>query len=273
MLTIIIVSFNSAEVIKRCQSDLLKSGEFPVLLIDNASPNGSAARLKEMFPNIGTISLEQNIGFGRAANIGLNKAETPYALLINPDLKTTTSDIYQLLTHAQKDPDNTAIWGPATDRKSFTGEPPRNVKWISGSAMLFNLEKIKKVGLFDENIFLFAEDTDLCERTLAAGYGIKLCPDTFFDHLVGQASPSTPALEYMKCWHRGWGQCYRISKNKHCTWSYNPRRKFFTYRLHSIISTSRKKRLQWKAKADGAAAFLHGEKAFDENGIARYSQS
>lgn len=266
MLTLIIISYNSADIIERCQSDLLKSGEFPVLLIDNASSDGSASHLQTLFPKVEVIALKQNIGFGRAANIGLRQIKTPYTLLLNPDLKTTAADIRRLLSYAQNDPDNTAIWGPVTERKNLKNAPPHNVKWVSGSAMLFDVGKIKKIGLFDENIFLFAEDTDLCERTLAAGYEIKLCPDIFFDHLAGQASPSTPALEYMKCWHRGWGQCYRITKNKHCTWLYNPRRKQLVYRLHSLISTSRKKRLKWKAKADGATAFIRGERAFDSTG-------
>lgn len=264
--TLIIVSYNSIEAVEQCQKKLLSADEFPVLLIDNASNDKSANTLREQFPAIEVIEMDNNVGYGRAANIGLRQTETPYALLLNPDLKTTAEDIRRLLEYAQNDPDNTAIWGPATERKDFTGEPPHNVKWISGSAMLFDVEKIRRVGLFDENIFLFAEETDLCERTIAAGYQIKLCPNLFFDHLVGQATPFSPQLEYLKSWHRGWGQCYRITKNGHCTWLKNPRRKFLTYRLHSLISTSQKKRLQWIAKSDGAAAFLRGEGAFDATG-------
>ena len=270
-LTLIIISYNSSKVIDRCQQKLLSSNNYPVLLIDNASPDGSADKLRKPFPNVEVVALDQNIGYGRAANVGLHKVKTPYALLLNPDLKTSVEEIEKLMTYALNDPDNTTIWGPATERKIFTGEPPQSVKWISGSAMLFDVDKIKQVGLFDENIFLFSEETDLCERTLAAGYKIKLCRDVFFDHLIGQASPFTPTLEYMKSWHRGWGQCYRMTKNGHCTWARNPRRKLLIYRLHSIISTSRKKRIKWKAKADGATAFIRGEKAFDKQGRAQMS--
>ncbi len=278
-LTLIIVSFNSAGIIERCQKELLVSNKFSVLLIDNASPDGSAAQLKKMLPlrqnsgqaNVEIIELEQNIGYGRAANIGLRQVKTPYALLLNPDLKTSADQIEKLLDHALNDPDNTAIWGPSTHRSAAMDVPPQDVKWISGSAMLFDVEKVNDVGLFDENIFLFAEETDLCERTLATGYKIKLCRNVFFDHLLGQATPTTPAVEYMKSWHRGWRQCYRMTKNGHCTWARNPRRKLLVYRLHSIISTSRKKRMKWKAKADGAKGFLRGKKAFDEKGLPRMS--
>lgn len=266
MLTVIIVSFNSAEIIQRCQTELLQSGACTFIIIDNASPDGSALTLEQNFPQAEIIALDKNIGYGRAANIGLRRAKTSYALLLNPDLITSAADIQRLLDYAKQDADNTAIWGPASLKKDFTDEPPQSVNWISGCAMLFDVEKIKNIGRFDENIFLFSEETDLCERTLAAGYDIKCCRNIHFDHLIGQASPPNPKVEYMKWWHFGWSQCYRMTKNGHCTWIRNPRRKAFTYRLHSLTSSRKEKRLKWKAKADGATAFIRGEKAFDAQG-------
>ncbi|MFC1467967.1 glycosyltransferase family 2 protein [Verrucomicrobiota bacterium] len=271
MLTIIIISYNSAGIINQCQKELLLSDRFQIVCVDNASPDGSGNKLRDQFPDVDVISLDKNIGYGRAANVGLRKADTPYALLLNPDLVTSPEDIQQLLEYAENDTSNTAIWGPASLKKDFTGEPPQSVKWVSGCAMLFDVEKIRKVGLFDENIFLFSEETDLCERTIAAGYEIKLCKDIYFDHLVGQASTPNPHVEYMKWWHFGWSQCYRMTKNGHCTWIRNPRRKLLTYRMHSFTSSSPEKRMKWKAKADGASAFIRGDKAFDEQGRPKMS--
>jgi len=271
MIALVIISFNSASIIQRCQQRLLETAPFPILVVDNASPDGSAKVLEEKFPNIGIVALEQNIGYGRAANVGLRKVETRYALLLNPDLTASPEAIEKLLAHAQNDPDNTAIWGPASLKKDFTGAPPESVEWVSGCAMLFDMEKLKTIGLFDENIFLFAEETELCERTIKAGFKIKLCRDVYFDHLVGQASPPNPKVEYMKWWHFGWSQCYLMTKHCHTTWHKNPRRKWLNYRIHSFTSTSADKRLKWGAKADGAKAFIRGEKAFDENGKAKHS--
>lgn len=265
-LTVIIVSYNSAAIMEMCQKELLESGRYPLVVIDNASPDGSASRLAAAFPNLQVLALEQNIGYGSAANIGLRQAETPYALLLNPDLIVTPEDVDVLLRYAMDDSAHTAIWGPATTLTDSSDDVPQAVKWISGSAMLFDVEKIRDVGLFDENIFLFAEETDLCERTLRKGYSIRLCRDIFFDHLAGQASPADPAIEYMKWWHFGWSQCYLLVKNDHSTFFRNPRRKRFVYLLYSIISLSRTKRLKWKAKADGADAFIRGDKAFDASG-------
>jgi GT2 family glycosyltransferase len=270
-LTIIIISFNSAGIIDQCQPDLLNSDRFRIHVVDNASPDGSAGILQNKFPHIDVIELEQNIGYGRAANVGLNKADTSYALLLNPDLKAAPDDIERLLAHAQSDPSNTAIWGPASLKEDFTGDPPQEVKWISGCAMLFDMEKLRKIGFFDENIFLFAEETELCERTVKAGYKIKLCRDVYFDHLVSQGSTPNPQVEYMKWWHFGWSQCYLLTKHGHETWYKNRYRKLINYRLHSFTSASSFKRMKWRAKAEGALAFIRGLKAFDENGLPRQS--
>jgi GT2 family glycosyltransferase len=271
MISLIIISFNSASIIQQCQQQLLDATPFPTFIIDNASPDGSAKILAEKFPKVEVVALEQNIGYGRAANVGLKKVQTRYALLLNPDLIATSEQIEKLLAHAQNDPDNTAIWGPASLKKDATGDPPQSVKWVSGCAMLFDMEKLNTIGLFDENIFLFAEETELCERTIKTGYQIKLCRDVYFDHLVGQASPPNPKVEYMKWWHFGWSQCYLMEKHHHTTWYKNPQRKLINYRIHSFTSSSSKKRKKWGAKADGAKAFLRGEKAFQKDRSARHS--
>ena len=191
-LTVIFVTFNSHAVIANCLAQLVDDPSLKIVIVDNKSTDDTPALIKARFPGVEVIAQQQNIGYGRAANVMLRRADTPYALLLNPDLTTTPADIRRLWDYAKSDTSNTAIWGPATLRKDFTGEPPEQVEWVSGSAMLFDVDKIRRVGLFDENIFLFSEETELCERTIKAGYSIKFCRDIFFDHLVGQATPLQP---------------------------------------------------------------------------------
>lgn len=270
-LTLIIISFNSAEVIARCLSELLTSGEYPILIVDNASPDGSAASLSERFPAAEIIRLETNRGYGRAANAGLCLATTPYALLLNPDLTVTTNQVNALLRYTKTCDKKTAIWGPETRKENFSGGPPRRVNGVHGSAMLFDVQKIKLVGLFDENIFLFSEETDLCKRTLKAGYLIKLCPDILFEHLLGQSSSSNPEIDYMRWWHFGWSQCYRITKHGPSNLWENPIRKHISYSLHSLFARSSRRRKKWRAKADGSRAFIQGKEAFRPDGIPQMS--
>lgn len=270
-LTVIVVSFNSYSAMTPLLEKISNAPGLRILVVDNQSNDGTPENIRIRFPIIEVIEAGGNLGYGRAANIGLHRAQTAYALLLNPDLLTTPQDIDKLLEHAKRDIMNTAIWGPATQKKDHTGASPHPSEWVSGSAMLFNMARIKEVGLFDENIFLFSEETDLCERTLRAGYKIVICPDIFFDHKIGQATQPNERIEYMKWWHFGWSQCYRITKNGHCSLLRNPRKKYLNYRLHSFISISARKRCKWKAKADGAKAFLHGEKAFREDGSPQMS--
>jgi GT2 family glycosyltransferase len=155
--------------------------------------------------------------------------------------------------------------------KDFSHALPKSVDWVSGGAMLFDVEKIKQTGLFDENIFLFSEETDLCERTIKAGYSIRLCSDVFFEHLAGQSCPPSEKTEYMRWWHFGWSQCYRIVKNEHGTLFRNPQTKYAGYLIHSFTATSKAKRMKWKAKSDGALAYIRGEKAFRADGSPQFS--
>lgn len=212
MLTIIIVSYNSQKVMTKCLGSLIDSKVYPVIVVDNASTDGSAEALRNRFPDAMVKALPQNMGYGRAANVGLRMVETPYALLLNPDLKASVEDIGKLLDHARSDTANTAIWGPASQKKDLTGEAPQSVEWISGCAMLFDMEKLRTLGFFDENIFLFFEETDLCVRARDAGFQVRLCRDIFFDHMLGQASTPNPAIERMKNWHYGWSRCYYFDK-------------------------------------------------------------
>lgn len=266
MLTVIIVSYNSAEIIRQCLAELFKELPCRVLIVDNASTGKSIAEFSSQFPNVDVILLGQNTGYGRAANVGLRMVSTRYALLLNPDLKVSAEQIEKLLSHTGNNTRNTAIWGPATRTEDYTGAAPRQVKWVTGSAMLFDVEKIREIGLFDENFFLFSEETDLCERTIQSGCSILFCPDVFFDHLGGQSSESAPEIEYMKWWHFGWSQCYRITKHNRCTTWKNPLRKYISYTLHSMLCIPPRRRRKWKAKSDGALAFIRGEKAFDASG-------
>ena len=267
MLTVIIVSFNSAEVIRRCMTDFFNTCPHRILIIDNASPNGGLEGLSDRYPQLEILYLEKNNGYGRAANIGIRLTETPYALLLNPDIHLSTEKVRRMLAHIKNSSKNTAIWAPAVRKNDHCDQPPRSVQAVHGSAMLFDVEKIRTTGLFDENIFLFSEETDLCKRVIENGYGIQLCPDILFDHLSGQSADSSRETEYMRWWHFGWSQCYRITKHGQCTPWNNPRRKYFSYTLHHLLTPCPARRRKWKAKADGVLAFINGKQAFDASGL------
>jgi N-acetylglucosaminyl-diphospho-decaprenol L-rhamnosyltransferase len=265
-LSIISVSYNSAQLFFTTWAPLLEQSALPTIIVDNASPDGSGPRLAKGFPNREIVQMPRNLGYGRAVNEGFKRCKSRYALVLNPDLQVSESSITELYVEAKKSTSNTAIWGPALTESEFTGEQPRQTEAICGAAMLFDLEKMKTVGFFDESIFLYSEETDLCLRTCQQGYAIEFCPSIFMQHAIDGSSGHHPAVVYMKSWHFGWSRCYFLHKHGLFSEKRNPSRMGRNYRLQSYISLSKIKRLRYRGQAEGVKAFLRGEKAFTAEG-------
>jgi len=265
-LTIVSVSYNSAEIFLSSWENFLETTKLKVIIVDNASTDNSGKALTRFTPDHQVLQMDRNIGYGRAANAGIMHCRSRYALLLNPDLSISEESIAQLYESAVNDGGNTAIWAPALTSNDCADSPAVAVDTVCGAAMLFDLHKMKQVGLFDENIFLYSEETDLCYRTLSRGYLIKLCPRIFIQHAVDGSSGHQPSLIYMKSWHFGWSRCYFLDKHSLNSAKYNPQRMYRDYKLKSYISLGKIKRLQYKGKGAGVRAFMRGEKAFLPDG-------
>lgn len=271
-LTYITISFNSGTVIQRCLGPILSDlGERAGIIVDNASTDESPIILKESFPECRMMQLEQNIGYGRGANVALHKAETKYALLINPDLQVTIDQVAALVNKAEKHT-NGAIFAPATQKKhQELGKEPIMQEFIHGSCMLFNVERIREVGLFDENIFLFSEESDLCARCTQAGFDLILFPDIYVNHLKGESSGESKALTYMRGWHFAWSRSYYFQKHGLDAGRNSLNRRLFVYWYKSLLATNPDKRIKYRAHLAGATAFKRGEAAFNPDGSAKAS--
>jgi len=271
-LTIISVSYNSASAFLSYWKKFLDTTQFKVIIVDNASCDDSVQILSRTFPAHHIISSKSNIGYGRAANTGIQQCRSRFALLLNPDLKVSEELIIKLLVLAMEgDEDNTAIWAPAVARDEFSGDQPVSVEAVLGAAMLFDLHKMNKVGFFDENIFLYSEETDLCYRTRQKGYKIKFCPGLYLEHIGDGSSVHHHSLVYMKGWHFAWSRCYYLDKHSLFSPKYNPGRMYRNYKFKSYIGMNSMNRLRYRAKADGIKAFMRGEKAFKADGRPRQS--
>jgi GT2 family glycosyltransferase len=266
ILTIIIVSYKSAAVIEKCLGPMIDLGKYPVIIVDNASPDSSASKLAKRFIHAEILGTDQNLGYGRAANLALSKITTPYALLLNPDLVAGQTEIDQLLEIAMKDCDRTAIWGPATTMEMYRDASPMAVDFVNGSALLLHMEHVRTLDFFDENIFLFYEETDLCLRTVKAGFSVKLCPKVLLRHLGGQSSAPDQKIDAMKSWHFGWSRSYYFAKHGLSKGKRHPLRQYLQYRLKSLFSGSAQKRMQFRWRARGTRDFMSGEHAFLKNG-------
>lgn len=199
-----------------------------IWVIDNASTDESVILAKQSFPKIkqaccyaiNYISEKENIGFSKGNNLGLRKVKNEYVLILNPDTEIfpgTLKYMIQFMKDHQNVgaatcrvelPDGTLDWGShrgfPTPFASFLYYFLKNdslyhqsskdmkktheVDAISGSFFLTRKSVLDKVGIFDENYFMYAEDLDLCFRIKKAGFRIMYIPDVKIIHYKGVAS-------------------------------------------------------------------------------------
>jgi len=204
-LTIIYVTYNSKNVISS-SLDLLEynKNNFEVIVVDNKSSDGTAEFLQKKYPDIKVIKSDKNNGFGKGNNIGLREVKTNYALILNPDVEYKGADILlQLQEH--KKLKKCAISGPAAeDRRYIESEKiiKDKTRWLVGAVMMFDMKKLKDIGFFDDEFFLYYEETDLCDRALARGYEIYCFNSIEAKHEEGSSSAPSDKVEYLKagCW-------------------------------------------------------------------------
>jgi N-acetylglucosaminyl-diphospho-decaprenol L-rhamnosyltransferase len=272
MLTIIIVSHNSYSTLIECMPDFLRDPEYPVIIMDNASTDGTPQKIRSSFPKVECISLDSNIGYGRAANIGLSRISSQYALLLNPDVQVNNTLISQLLDKVLKNKDYAAIFAPSTIKLQENSSLELiEKKCVLGAALLFDTEQMASVGYFDENIFLFYEEVDLCKRVRDLGKKIVLYPHIYFPHIKGTSTSPSLAIDYLKQWHVAWSSMYffrkhRMTQGKRSAW-----RMILQYLFKAVFTVTSRKRRKYIARFQGATAFIFGKQAFDSSGKARAS--
>lgn len=222
-LTIIVVNYNSGEYLKRCLSSIKKienEARIKTIVVDNASTDDSLGEVQKSFKDIEFIKNEKNLGFGKANNLALKKAKSEYVLLLNPDTVLEKEVTSKMLKMMGDDPtigaatckivlgngkvDLTAHRGFPTPWVSFLYyvfkddslyhlknrdmSKLHEVDAIAGAFFLTRKSVLEKVGLFDEDFFLYGEDIDLCYRIKEAGFKVVYEPSVFLVHHKGVSS-------------------------------------------------------------------------------------
>ena len=219
-LSIIFVNWNSLAFLRDCLVSVyehLKDVAFEVIVVDNASPEGSVDSLRQEFPDIVIIESRTNLGFAGANNIGFRHSKGNYLLFLNPDTKLTGPAIQIMLGQSKSLPDagivgckllNTDLSIQTSCIQTFptvlnqlldveylqlrwpsvslwniaplfsNDSKPRKVEVISGACMLVRREVFERAGMFSEDYFMYAEDIDLCSKVERLG---------FQNYYVGQA--------------------------------------------------------------------------------------
>jgi N-acetylglucosaminyl-diphospho-decaprenol L-rhamnosyltransferase len=234
VLTIVLVSYNTKALIDPCFAALDKArariGASEVIVIDNASRDGSAEHLEENYPDVRLIRSPINVGFGRANNLALPFAHSPFVLLLNTDAFVSEDSLEKSLDCMRADahcgivgvrlvgrdgeiqpscryfptPLNVFVSRTATarlfpsvrtiDGPDFAPAKMQNCDWVPGCFYLIRKEVIDRVGLFDPRFFLYYEEVDHCLATQRAGWNIVYLPTTTVIHIGGESAKSDGAL-------------------------------------------------------------------------------
>lgn len=229
-ITAIVVAHDSAEVLPACLSALAAEG-VPAIVVDNASGDASATIARELGATV--IASPRNEGYGRANNRGVAASDTPFVLIVNPDVEVRPGAIAALLEAAERYPD-AALFAPRIvepsgriflQPRSLLSPPHLNrsggmaipegdacLPFLSGACLLIRRDVFRTLGGFDPAIFLFYEDDDLCRRLRDAGHALVHVHAAEAGHGRGRSSAPSAARRFRARWHLAWSEGYVARK-------------------------------------------------------------
>ena len=207
-ITIVIASFRSDKKIIGCLKSINR--KYRVIIVENSDNTEFKKKIEGEFTNVDCILAGENLGYGKANNIGIKNVKTKYVLILNPDSKLYESTLENFFKCVTKVSDF-AIIAPyiqekekkIIDLQDSSLLPVENVK---GFAMFFNLSEFKDIGFFDERFFIYFEEIDLCKRLISAGKKIYLASTIKIFHEGGQSHDEivNKEMELSRNWHWMW---------------------------------------------------------------------
>lgn len=228
-LSIIILSYNTKDITARCIKHVYSAISFcqkklnnkvEVIVIDNASVDGSAHMIRQNFPGVKLIASKVNTGFSKGNNIGMREAKNPYILLLNSDVYVQDDSLYKALAYFRVNL-NCDVLGPRlnypsgrlqfssgnlpnpiniipwilglkllsfhTEKKTFFSKAHKT-GWVMGAFFMLKKKIFDKTGGFDENLFMHMEEIEWCKRIKDLGFKIWYVPQVAVVHLHGAST-------------------------------------------------------------------------------------
>ena len=213
-ITFVIVSFKSDHIIEKCIKSI--NPHIKIIIVENSCNTYVKDYLENKFLNVEVIIAKENLGYGKANNLGISKVKTQYAFILNPDAILGENCLAELCKAQLSLKDNFVILAPNLlnnygyflNQKNNLKKEILEVDYVKGFAMLINLKKINLKELFDENFFLFLEEIDLCKRIKNKGGKIFVVQNSKIKHLGKQASENILNIELCRNWHWMWSLFY-----------------------------------------------------------------
>jgi N-acetylglucosaminyl-diphospho-decaprenol L-rhamnosyltransferase len=230
-LTVVVVSYNVERLLGAClealRAAIARAPDLPtrVVVVDNASRDGSVALVRERFPEFEVRALDRNLGFSAGNNVALRDADGPFVLLLNPDTEVRDDAPAALVRFLEAHPKAGTVGGRLvypdgsfqhsvfrfptlpmafldffpinhrlTDSRLNGRYPsgwydrPFEVDHPLGACVCIRREVLDQVGLMDEGYFMYAEEVDLCWRIKRAGWQVWYTPDATIVHHQGAST-------------------------------------------------------------------------------------
>ncbi len=239
-LSVVIVSWNAKDYLEECLESLggaAAESPLEIIVVDNASTDGSPQLVEEKFPQVQLIRSGSNLGFAKANNLGIKQCGGKYVCLINSDVKVLTGCIRTLIEYMESNP-SVGIAGPTMldahgkVGRSCRGFPTvwnmfchalaldslfpnsrlvggyilrfwpqnttREVGILGGWFWIIRREAMDQVGVLDENFFFYAEDMDWCKRFHLGGWKVMFVSNAASIHYGGGSSKLAPLKYYIQ---------------------------------------------------------------------------
>ncbi|MBI2844036.1 MAG: glycosyltransferase family 2 protein [Armatimonadetes bacterium] len=233
-ITVSIVNWNTRDELMRCLESVFAQQKvsLEVIVVDNASSDGSAEEVMRRFPKAVLIANDKNAGFGRAQNQSLERYEGRYFMLLNPDAILPEADTLAKIVDFADRNQGIGIIGPRIEnpdgslqysarrfptvgaglfrRTPFGKLFPKNrfvkdyiisdwghrevrdVDWVSGAALVIRRETVEDIGHLDPGFFMYCEDVDWAYRAKQRGWRVTYFPAATVVHRIGAASDQAP---------------------------------------------------------------------------------
>lgn len=253
-LSIIIVSWNTADLLEACLASIMAHPprrDFEVIVVDNASEDGSVQMVRRQYPRVTLLENEKNVGFARANNQGIRQASGRYLLLLNPDTEVRPDALETLLRFLGKHESAGAVGArilnsdgtlqPSCyptptllnewlhlfhlDRERREGmeswdvTQPRAVEVLLGACIMVRREALDDVGPLDERFFMYSEEVDFCYRIRKAGWSLYWVPQAQVVHYGGQSTRQAATDMFLRL-YEGKLLYFRKHRGRGAAWLY-----------------------------------------------------
>lgn len=226
---VVVLNRNGRRFLEACFQSLealdYPSQRLELVLVDNASEDESVSYIERAFPEVRIVRNPDNYGFARGNNEGIRRAlerGADYVVLLNNDTRVDPDWLRALVEVAEAHPDvaicggkilswegtiiefSGTVWHKVTSAGGYTNEPDRGqydemhpAAYACGASMLLRTEALRRIGLFDEDYFIYHEDVDLSLRAWIAGYRVLYVPQSVIYHWGGGYTAGTPMRDYL----------------------------------------------------------------------------